>query len=235
MLRPTSTLAGLSRLWLALLLMPLLWALPSTAVHAAQFKGDDLYELPAGQTISEDLFVAGRSLVISGIVDGDLFAAGQTIRIDGVVTGHVFAAGEIVLLTGEVQGDLYAAGETVIVEGTVAEDLRVAGGGNEMSVEIADMFQNEEFTLDPVMRFRMTDSGKGVVVSPDARIGGDTLAAGMDISLAGQFGSDVHAAGANVFLIDTASVSGDFRGEAGSDLAVGGRIAGDSVIKSPQF
>ena len=235
MLRPTSILAGLSRLWLALLLMPLLWALPSTAIHAAQFKGDNLYELPAGQTISEDLFVAGSSLVISGTVDGDLFATGQTIRIDGVVTGHVFAAGAIVLLTGEVQGDLYAVGETVIVEGTVAEDLRVAGGGNEMSIDMADMFQNEEFTLDQVMKIRMTGPDKGVVVSPDARIGGDTLAAGMDISLAGQFGSDVHAAGANIFLTDTASVSGNFRGEAGSDLAVGGHIAGDADLKSPQF
>ena len=235
MLRPTSTLAGLSRLWLALLLIPLLWALPSTAVHAAQFKGDDLYELPAGQTISEDLFAAGNSLVISGTVDGDLFAAGQTIRIDGIVTGHVFAAGSIILLTGEVQGDLYAAGATVIIEGTVAEDLRVAAGGQDATVNMAGMFQNEDFIQDSVLQLRMAGPDHGVVVSPDARIGGDTLAAGMDISLAGHFGSDVHATGANITLTDTASVSGDLHGEAGSEFVVRGHIAGDAELKSPQF
>lgn len=233
--RPPSTAADLSRLWLSLLLMPLLWALPSTAVQAAQFKGDDLYELPAGQTISEDLFAAGNSLVISGTVDGDLFAAGLTIRIDGVVTGHVFAAGSIILLTGEVQGDLYAVGATVIVEGTVAEDLRVAGGGQDATANMAGMFQNEEFIQDSVLQLRMAGPDHGVVVAPDARIGGDTLAAGMDISLAGHFGSDVHATGANITLTDTASVSGDFSGEAGSVLAVGGSIAGDADLKSPKF
>lgn len=235
MLRPISTLAGHSRLWLALLLMPLLWVLPSAAVHAAQFKGDDLYELPAGQTISEDLFAAGNSLVISGTVDGDLFAAGQTIRIDGVVTGHVFAAGSIILLTGEVQGDLYAAGATVIVEGTVAEDLRVAAGGQDATANMAGMFQNEEFIQDSVLQLRMAGPDHGVVVAPDARIGGDTLAAGMDISLAGHFGSDVHAAGANITLTDTASVSGDLYGEAGSEFVIRGRIAGDADLQSPQF
>ena len=236
MLRPISTLADLSRLWLALLLMPLLWALPSTAVHAAQFKGDDLYELPAGQTISEDLFVVGNSVVIDGTVDGDLFAAGLTIRIDGVVTGHVFASGSFVLLTGEVQGDLYAIGDTVIVEGTVAEDLRVAAGGESaIPGNLATMLQNEELMLDSVVTVKMTGSGRGVVVEPDARIGGDTLAAGADILLAGQFDSDVLAAGANIRLTDSASVSGDFRGDAGSNFAVGGHIAGDAEFKSPKF
>ncbi|MCE2466917.1 MAG: hypothetical protein J4G06_02755 [Caldilineaceae bacterium] len=235
MLRPPSTLADPSRLWLSLLLMPLLWALPSTAVQAAQFEAVEQYELPSGQTISEDLFVVGNALVIAGTVDGDLFAAGQTIRIDGVVTGHVFAAGSIILLTGEVQGDLYAAGATVIVEGTVAEDLRVAGGGQEMPANIAGMFQNEEVMQDSVLQLRMTGPDHGVVVAPNARIGGDTLAAGMDISLAGHFGSDVHAAGANIILTDTASVSGDLQGQAESEFVVRGRIEGNADLKSLQF
>ncbi len=236
MLRPISTLAGLSRLWLALLLMPLLWALPSTAVQAAQFEAGEQYELPSGQTISEDLFWAGNALTIGGTVDGDLFAAGQTIHIDGVVTGHVFAAGAFILLTGEVGGDLYAAGETVIVEGTVAKDLRVAaGGGNEMPANMTTMFQGEDLALDPAVTDRMTNSGKGVVVESSARVGGDTLAAGTDVSLAGQFGSDVHAAGTSINLTDSASVSGNFSGEAGSVLAIGGSIAGDADLKSPKF
>lgn len=236
MLRPTFTLAGLSRLWLCLLLMTFLWALPFADVHAAQFKADDQYELPRGQTISEDLFVAGSSLVIGGTVDGDLFAAGQTVRIDGVVTGHVFAIGSFVLLTGEVQGDLYAVGDTIIVEGTVAEDLRVAAGGaNVMPANLATMLQNEELMRDPVVTAKIIGSDKGVVVEPHARIGGDTLAAGADILLAGQFGSDVHVVGTNIRLTDSASVSGDFRGEAGSDFAVGGHVAGDAELKSPTF
>lgn len=236
MLRPPSPAAGLSRLWLSLLLMPLLWVLPSTAVQAAQFEAGEQYELSAGQTISEDLFWAGNALVIAGTVDGDLFAAGQTIHIEGVVTGHVFAAGAFVLLTGEVRGDLYAAGETVIVEGTVGKDLRVAaGGGNEMPANMTTMFQSEDLALDPAVTDRMTNAGKGVVVESSARVGGDTLAAGTDVSLAGQFGSDVHAAGTGINLTDSASVSGDFSGEAGSVLAVGGSIAGDADLKSPKF
>ena len=236
MLRPASFLDVLARPWLALLLMPLLWALPTAAVHAAQFEAGDRYELAAGQTISEDLFWAGNALVIEGTLDGDLFAAGQTIRIDGVVTGHVFAAGAFVLLRGEIQGDLYAAGETVIVEGIVGEDLRIAaGGGNEMPANMATMFQSDDLALDPAAMDRMVNAGKGIVVESSARIGGDTLAAGTDVSLAGQFGSDVHATGTSIHLTDSASVSGDFISEAGSALAVGGSIVGDADLKSPEF
>lgn len=235
MLRHAFPIDGPARLWLSLLLIPLLWVLPTATVHAAQFEAGDLYELAAGQTISEDLFWAGNALVIEGTLDGDLFAAGQTIRIDGVVTGHVFAAGAFVLLRGEVQGDLYAAGETVIVEGTVGEDLRVAaGGGNEMPANMATMFPGDDFALDPAVMDQI-NSGKGVVVEASARIGGDTLAAGTDVSLAGQFGSDVDAAGTSIYLTDSASVSGDFSGEAGSTLAVEGSIAGDADLKSPEF
>ena len=225
---------GHFRLWIGLLSMLLLWGLQATSVYAVQFEGGNQYELTLGETVSEDLFVAGNSVVISGTIDGDLFAAGQTIRIDGVVTGHVFAAANLILVTGEVQGDLYAAAETVIVEGTVGKDLRVAAGGESQFSRDFVNFIPDEANLDADL-MQLMSGPSGVVVAPEARIGGDTLAAGADVELSGTFGSDIQVFGGKIALADTITVSGDVTGEAGEHFEVAGRVEGGVDIKSSEF
>ena len=67
--------------------------------------------VPVGETVATDLYVAAGTVTVDGTVQGDL-----------VVTSGTFT------LNGTVDGDVLAAGGTIRVGGTVAGDVRAAGG-----------------------------------------------------------------------------------------------------------
>lgn|GEM_PF-4371680 len=46
---------------------------------AAVFAGTDIYRLPAGEVITDDLYIAASEIYIDGTVEGDLIAGGRTI------------------------------------------------------------------------------------------------------------------------------------------------------------
>lgn len=76
--------------------------------------------------VDEDLYAAGNTIVISGVVKGDLVAfALDSIRIDGVVEGDVVALSTSVEITGRVGGAVRVGGGSVVVEGDVGDDLVV--------------------------------------------------------------------------------------------------------------
>lgn len=99
--------------------------------NAATFSesDDEGYVLPAGETVTDNLFAAGLTVTIDGTVDGDLFAAAQEVVINGTVTGNVFGAGSRVHLAkgGHVEGDMFAGGSEVSVAGKLDGDLRAGG------------------------------------------------------------------------------------------------------------
>ncbi len=43
----------------------------------------EVYRLKAGETLSDDLYVFGREIIIDGTVDGDVIAFGGIIEING--------------------------------------------------------------------------------------------------------------------------------------------------------
>jgi hypothetical protein len=80
----------------------------------------------ADDVVEEDLYAAGNTIVVSGVVRGDLIAvAFDSIRIDGVVEGDVFAISTRIEVTGRIDGSLRTAGGTVVVDGTIGDDLFV--------------------------------------------------------------------------------------------------------------
>jgi len=84
--------------------------------------------IPAGETVTSDLYVFAGTVRVEGTIDGDLVALGGTIEIPGTVTGDVLAAGGNVSMTGTVGGDARLTAGTVTVSGTVKEDLATASG-----------------------------------------------------------------------------------------------------------
>jgi len=84
--------------------------------------------IPAGETVTSDLYVFAGTVRVEGTIDGDLVAMGGTIEIPGTVTGDVLSAGGNVSITGTVGGDARLAAGTVSVSGTVKEDLATASG-----------------------------------------------------------------------------------------------------------
>ncbi len=97
----------------------------------------------ADDVVEEDLYAAGNTIVVSGVVRGDLIAvAFDSIRIDGVVEGNVFAISTRIEVTGRIDGSLRVAGGTVVLDGTVGNDLFVgalttqANGGSTVGRDV---------------------------------------------------------------------------------------------------
>ena len=84
--------------------------------------------IPAGETVSNDVYAFAGTVRVDGTVDGDLIASGGRVDITGTVTGDVLAAGGSVNITGTVNGDTRIAGGTLSVGGAIKEDLVAAGG-----------------------------------------------------------------------------------------------------------
>ncbi len=72
----------------------------------------------------------GEGEVVVGkneVVSDDLYIAGKTIRIEGRVEGDLYAAGENIFVTGDVVGDTTAFGNDIAVEGSIGQDAYLIG------------------------------------------------------------------------------------------------------------
>lgn len=113
------------------LLLVLFIIIPLLAL-AAEFRTGDQPSLAAGQTVNNDLYMAGGNVTASGSVQGDLTAAGGNVLLNGPVSADVLAAGGTITLLGDVTGDVRFGGGNVTIQGAVAGD--VLGGGGQVSL-----------------------------------------------------------------------------------------------------
>lgn len=90
--------------------------------------------LPAGEIVADDLYVAGNTITIDGLVRGDLIAAGNTIIINGSIEGDLISVGQVIRLNGQVTDDVrLAAAALVLGRNTyVTDDLIAVGYSLEM-------------------------------------------------------------------------------------------------------
>jgi hypothetical protein len=76
-----------------------------STVQAFEFIEDG--DLPAGETVDDDLFIVGDNVVIDGTVNGDLFAFGQNVVVNGTVRGSLIVGGQFVEINGQIDGSVY--------------------------------------------------------------------------------------------------------------------------------
>lgn len=159
---------------IGIFLAVVLFSMSGGTAEAADFVGEDNYTLPAGETVNDDLYVAGDTIVIDGDINGDLFAAGGTVTINGDISGNLFVGGGQVTINSNVAGDIFAAGGTLSIKGT-ADDVRVAGGEVTMNGQInGDMMTGGA---------RIELNGK---VNGDAFVGTDSLTFGESAKVGGK-------------------------------------------------
>lgn len=99
---------------------------------AAEFRTGDQPSFPEGESLVNDLYMAGGNVSASGSVQGDLVAAGGNMLLNGDVSADVLAAGGTISVSGEVGGDLRFGGGQVMVQGLILGD--VVGGGGQVSL-----------------------------------------------------------------------------------------------------
>lgn len=96
---------------------------------AAEFRAEEQPNVPSGQTVNDDLYMAGGNVTSAGTVRGDLVAAGGSVLVTGPVSADAIVAGGNVTILGTVGDDVRVGGGNIIIQGAVSGDV-VAGGGH---------------------------------------------------------------------------------------------------------
>lgn len=236
----TDSISPPIRLWVALALGVLFtfgWVQPAAAAEFGT--ATDVYILPQGQVIADDLYVAAPEIVIDGTVEGDLLAAGGTIIINGAVNGSVMAAGAGIDINGVVQNSARVAGFSVNVNGTIRKDL-VASGGGPFTGPFGGLvlpMRNQMLTPGIELTSGSSIGGDAVLTAAEARlggvIGGDLMATVNQLALNGAVRGGAYVQSSTFTVADNARIAGTltYVGEDPPALAEG--TAGEVVIVPP--
>ncbi len=151
-------------------------ALSAIPVFAFDMRSGDAVTVGSGETVNEDLYLAGRTVGSDGTVKADVFAAGQTVTIGGTVSDGVTAAGQTVIIGADVGNGVRAAGSTVDVSGMIGRDL-VAGCSSLTVAQSASIAGDLGF------------GASTAVIS--GNVGGDVQGAAESVVIAGTIGGNV--------------------------------------------
>ena len=165
-------------------------ALPAAAMDARQGQS---VSIPAGQTVHDDVYLAGTNIDVAGTVDGNLVAAGGSINISGVVTRDLVVFGSQVTITGTVDGSVRVMSGTTTLSGPVKGDALLAGG----SVTV-----NPSGTIGRDIAIGAGTAAVNSTVARNAYLGGG------DISIGGPIGGDVRASVNHLKLDPGAAITG---------------------------
>ena len=193
-------------------------ALPLPA--AAQRVQSNVVLVRADDVVREDLYAAGNSIVVSGVIQGDLVAvAFDSIRIDGVVEGDVVAVSSRIEITGRVDGAVRLAGWSVTVDGDVGDDLFVGAVGMQTGAA--------------------SDVGRDILVWARraemlGSVGRDIEGTQRTTRVGGSVGGDLEVTSAALSLLPGLTVDGDVRYTSDQEAVVAGTITVDGVVSRVQ-
>ena len=189
-------------------------ALPLPAL--AQRVQSNVVLIRADDVITEDLYAAGNTIVVSGVIEGDLVAvAFDSIRIDGVVGGDVIALSSRVEITGRVDGAVRVAAVSTVVDGDIGDDLFVGG----FSVETA--------ATSTVGRDVLAWARSAELLG---EVGRDIEGTQRTTRIGGRVGGDVDVATSGLTLLPGLRVSGDVRYTAGHPATVAQTVEIDGTF-----
>jgi hypothetical protein len=100
----------------------------SSALFAqgSDYRFGDNVRIQAGDTVSIQVVAGAEWIEIEGHIGNDLYAAGRQIIVDGSVEDDAILFGEVITIRGAV-GDMVAgAGQTIVIDGVIGGDLIMA-------------------------------------------------------------------------------------------------------------
>jgi len=177
----------------------------------------DLFIVPEGQPIGEDVYVAATEGRVEGTIDGDLVILAGAVTISGRVTGNVLAlgAGRVVVASGgRVDGSLRVAAREVAVSGSVGGDVAATA----MSTTIDGNVARDVIAFGGTLRI-------------DGRVGRDVRGRVLDGRVAGDVGRDVDLAVERLTVTAGAHVAGDllYRSPTAAGIAPEAVVAGQTI------
>lgn len=201
-----------------LLAIPILgWLVVARVAHAQVFQSGSSVNIPAGKTVNDTVFAAGRTVSISGIVNGDVFCAGQDVNISGQVRGDVVCAGQNVTVNGIVTGDVRVMGQDVKLGAAIGGSVTAAA---------------QTFVLNPEASTRSDVTIAAQDATLHGTVGRDLAFGGNTVTIAGNIKRSVHAQVQTLKLDDNARVAGNIGYTSGNTLQRGrGAQVGGTITK----
>jgi hypothetical protein len=184
---------------------------------AAQLGKGDNFNLPIGQAIGDNLYAAGGSVTLSGVVEEDAAVAGGTVLITGDVREDLTVAGGNIIISGAVGDDLRSAGGSLVFTGRVSGEAMFAGGQVSLS--------RESFVGDDLF------IGGGVVVL-DGEVAGKTNIGGGEVSINGRLKGPVRIYADKIKIGSSAVLESGliYDSPVEAQIENGARITGDPVF-----
>ncbi|MBO6766500.1 hypothetical protein [Maricaulis sp.] len=192
-----------------------------------------------------DVVFLGGDMTVRGNVQGDISAIAGDGRIDADVTGSIHFFGGDVYIRGSVgedieiaggdvevdanvAGDVSAAGGDVRIGGTIGGELAAAGGNVEIEATVGDMVQLAGGYVgvhsDAVFADGLEVAGGEIEIAGTVR--GDVDIEGSEVTLSGLIDGDVEILAEEVYILDSARVTGEIsvRGPSQPVVASGAQI-----------
>lgn len=132
--------------------------------------------------VPDDLFIAGKGVVIGDNVGQDVFAGGQSVTVESRVGGDVFAGGNFVRIQGVINDDVLVGGEKVEIRTASVDDVFAAGNRVEIAsdtvVNGSVFAAGQTVTIAGTVKGSVKMTGDNMVIKSSAVIGGDLLTYG---------------------------------------------------------
>ena len=198
------------------LVLPALLLVFPVLAFGADFRTGQQPSIGASEKISENIYIAGGTVLSAGSIEKDLMVAGGTAVLSGPVLGDLFVAGGNVTVLNQIGGDLRAVGGNVVMTGDVLGDVVVAGG--------QIMLSGKVIGGDVAVA--------GGTVRLDSEVKGDMKIAGGEIYLNAPIAGNVNIKAEKVTLGPKADIKGNLKYQAVKPVTIeeGGKVQGETVF-----
>lgn len=99
----------------------------------AEEHGEDIIVLPSTAVVDNDYFANGRTVEISGRVNGDVYVLGGQVFIDGVIDGDLLVAGGSVEVSGTVTKNVRLLAGQALITGNIGQNITAVTATIELS------------------------------------------------------------------------------------------------------
>jgi cytoskeletal protein CcmA (bactofilin family) len=215
----------------ALALLLLVLAVPFA--KATDFLTAEHYRLDRTRTVTNELWLQARTIVVAGTAQDDLF-----LLADGSAAMTTNGTPPL-LLSGDMQADVWAAGESIVVSGSIARHGRFIGF---KTVGIDGPVKRNLMALGGTVSVgeKGEVSGDAVLVARDVLVNGiihgTTRIYGSQATLAGQFGGDVTITAGDINVMPGTRIAGNLNYLMEKDLILDSRVTieGKLIKMTPQ-
>lgn len=233
----------LGRLPIGLAVSVVILLLLSAGAGAAETVIEDVYRLPSGQVVQDDLYISAGEIYVDGTVEGDLVAVGGYIEINGAVEEDLIAAGGAINIVGRVGDDARLAAGAVEVSGTIGDDLFAAVGGGAFPFDAVPLWPGDS-RVPPGLRLAPASivAGDGLLTGGYGHMAGaivgDLFVAMNTVQVSGAVGGDAEIHAQTLEMADSARVEGTLSYSSAQEVpipaGVARRIVHEPVVQATQ-